>query len=120
MRAGTTPATREAASPQPLAGSTETDAKRRSRRRIAAGVTVAVGVGAAAAAGANHARSAPTRRRLQRAHQRRVYRDLGKMALHRGSRFDVDAARKLARAEYRGIRRRYRKTQRPERRRRRI
>jgi hypothetical protein len=79
-----------------------------------------VAVGAVAASQArkgSRVRTAPNRRRMQRAHLRRVYRDHGKMALHRGTPFDQDAARKLARQEYRGIRKTYRKHVRSDRKR---
>jgi hypothetical protein len=62
-------------------------------------------------------RTAPSRRRMQRAHLRRVYRDHGKMALHRGTPFDQTAARKLARTEYRGLTKHHRKQVRSDRKR---
>ena len=54
---------------------------------------------------------------MERAQLRRVYRDQGRIASHRGTPFDQSAARKLARTEYRGLTKHYRKQVRSDRKR---
>ncbi|BDB41123.1 hypothetical protein Mkiyose1665_46010 [Mycobacterium kiyosense] len=101
----------------PAGGSAEAHPKR-NRRRAAAGTVVAVGaVAASQARRGSRVRTAPARRRVRRAHERRVLRDHGGMALHRGTPFDYGRARKVARAEYKSLAKHYRKQARIDRKR---